>query len=255
MEMYKKIITKLNSIGVLGTIKFIFTSKIFRFKDFRYQKMLSKKSNAERFSDIYDKNLWSSIESGSGEGSELVYTKGLRSWLIETLAQYKVQKLVDAACGDFNWMRFVLPDLELEYRGFDIVESVIRGNKTKYSNKDTHFAVADICNDRLPDCDILMVRDCLFHLSFEDINKFLENLNRVNYKILLTTSHRTKHAFSNKDISTGDFRCLDIVKSPLNFDPASVIERFQEPSHGGMARDMVMIKKENVPTSLKEQIV
>ena len=39
--------------------------------------MLTKVEMAEKFNDIYENNLWSSSESGSGEGSEIIFTESL----------------------------------------------------------------------------------------------------------------------------------------------------------------------------------
>ena len=86
----------------------------------------------------------------------------------------KIKRFVDAPCGDFNWMRLVVKEIELDYTGLDIVPSVIETNVKKFSDVNTNFAVLNICEDDIPACDMIMVRDCLFHLSFEDINKFLK---------------------------------------------------------------------------------
>jgi hypothetical protein len=70
--------------------------------------MIKKKSISERFTQIYDKNLWRSYETRSGEGSEIHYTRKLRSWLIKKILTLKIKNFVDAPCGDFNWMKEVL---------------------------------------------------------------------------------------------------------------------------------------------------
>ena len=120
----------------------------------------------------------------------------------------------------------------------------------QHSNK---FMFADICKDLLPSCDILMVRDCLFHLSFDDINQTLKNISRVDYKFLITTSHMTDVDYVNSDIKSGDFRWLDISKWPLNFEPKYVFDRFSEPPQGGMNRDIIMYRKEHVPTEMMQK--
>jgi len=61
-----------------------------------YNKMLKRETLQERFSDIYEKNLWSSDESGSSEGSEIEYTKPLRNWLVKAIPKYQIIKFVDA---------------------------------------------------------------------------------------------------------------------------------------------------------------
>jgi len=216
-----------------------------------YKKMLSKDSNKEKFSEIYSKNFWHSNESGSGMGSEIIYTETLRSWLIRAAPAYGVNKFVDAACGDFNWMKLVVPELDVEYYGFDIVDSVIEENIAKYSDDKVSFAVADICNDKLPDCDFLMIRDCLFHLSFSDINNFLLNLSRTNYRFLLTTTHSLEDTHVNQDIISGHFRHIDLFKTPFNFKENDIVEHCQDSITGFTPREMILIAKENVPSSLE----
>lgn len=253
MKIFKKIKSKFELLGLLGTLKFIFKSKIFNVKNTQYKRMLNRNSKSARFHEIYKNNLWGSKESGSGDGSELAYTEGLRTWLIDVCKENHVKQFVDAACGDFNWMREVLPHLEMDYKGFDIVESVIQKNNTNFSTTNISFEVADICKDLLPSCDILMVRDCLFHLSFDDINQTLKNISRVDYKFLITTSHMTDVDYVNSDIKSGDFRWLDISKWPLNFEPKYVFDRFSEPPQGGMNRDIIMYRKEHVPTEMMQK--
>ena len=186
--------------------------------------MLKRSTLQERFSDIYEKNIWGSGESGSGEGSELEYAESLRTWLVESLPKYKVRKFVDAPCGDFNWMRSVIGQVDIEYVGYDIVPSVISRNRELYGEENVNFEVANICNDELPICDLLMVRDCLFHLSYEYINKFLVNISNLDYKYLLTTTHILGKDCSNRDIVTGDFRLINLFLGPFNFTSRKVIE-------------------------------
>jgi len=217
--------------------------------------MLKRRNIADRFNEIYEKNLWSSKESGSGEGSEIGYTQPLRQWLIEEIPKLEVKVFVDAPCGDFNWMKEVIPNLNVNYVGLDIVASVIENNQEKYSSDNVNFDLANICEDILPECDLLMVRDCLFHLSNEDINKFLQNLSQVDYKYLLTTTHVVDNNFSNKDIVTGDFRLIDLFSYPFCFDRANVLDRVNDyPKGYRIPREMILIEKEFVPHSVKHGV-
>jgi hypothetical protein len=220
-----------------------------------YKKMLQRETLQERFSEIYEKNFWGSDESGSGGGSEIEYTESLRNWLVKAIPRYQIEKIVDAPCGDFNWMRFVLPKVDVEYSGYDIVESVVSKNKEVYSGKNIYFGVANICKDELPKCDLLMVRDCLFHLSYEDINKFLDNIARVDYKYLLTTTHILDKGFVNKDISTGDWRLINLLIEPFNFRSEAVIEFVDDsPKEHNTPRQMIFIAKEDVPSSINYNV-
>jgi hypothetical protein len=53
--------------------------------------------------------------------------------LFELLPRLNVQTVLDAPCGDWNWMRLV--DLsEVEYIGADILRTVIERNRSNYSH-------------------------------------------------------------------------------------------------------------------------
>ena len=213
--------------------------------------MLNHGNLTDRFIKIYDENLWSSSESVSGTGSELQYTVRLRQWLIKVIPIFRVKKIVDAPCGDFNWMRFVLDQTSVNYVGVDIVPNLVLNNQKKYGNSDTVFITGNICEDPLPNCDLIVVRDCLFHLSFYDIDKVLKNLSTVDYRYLLTTSHLIEADLANTDIISGDFRYINLFKSPFNFDPNSVIDRVLDyPCGAPVKKEMILIEKQNVPSKL-----
>jgi hypothetical protein len=216
-----------------------------------YKNMLNLNSAKDRFSEIYEHNLWSSAESGSGEGSEIFYTAPLRQWLIENINSLDIKTFVDAPCGDFNWMKLVLPQVDINYIGLDIVEGVIEKNKAKHASDKICFGTANICEDELPDCDIIMVRDCLFHFCYEDINSFLVNLSKTNYKYLLTTTHKVDKYFENLDITTGDFRLIDLFSDPFCFDAENINARVDDfPAGYSIKREMILVEKRFVPTQL-----
>ena len=245
MQNLKKLITSLKNNGLAETISLIF-------KKVKYKKMLKAESLEDRFNLIYQENHWSSAESISGDGSEIAYTKNLRSWLIKKINELDVKKLVDAPCGDFNWMKLVTQEVNIDYIGIDIVKDIIATNNNLYQNSNINFDVGNICKDALPACDLLMVRDCLFHLSFEDINKFLENISNLEYKYLLTTTHKLNEEYLNTDIKSGDFRHINLFNKPFNFSQSDVIDRVNDfpDNHKLLPREMILIEKQNVPSSI-----
>ena len=220
-----------------------------------YKNMLLMNSNKERFSEIYRKNLWNSSESGSGMGSEIEYTEKIREWLINICLKYDVKRFLDVACGDFNWMRLVVSEIDIEYKGIDIVDNVIEQNITKFADSKTRFAVADICNDPLPDCDFLMIRDCLFHLSHRDVDSFLKNLSKTNYSFLITTTHILSDSHINNDVISGDFRNIDLFKTPFNFQKKDIIDQCDDFIDGFTPREMILVAKENVPNFMQDKII
>ena len=259
INLFNRIIAKINKDGLLGLILAIIL-RPFTFKERIRQKekiadlnlITEKATLKERFNLIHANNYWESKESISGNGSEIHYTEKLRNWMINVLPEYQIKRLTDAPCGDFNWMKLVVSEIEIEYQGFDIVDSLIKNNNALYRSDKVQFDIANICEDKLPDCDLLMVRDCLFHLSYSDINKFLKNIANVNYKYLLTTTHMLDKKFVNKDIKSANFRLIDLFKEPFNFDSKKVINRVDDfPIEESVAREMILICKPDVPKSIK----
>ena len=259
MNLSNRIVTKINRDGLLNTILAIILLP-FTFKERIRQKkirtdtdlIIEKATLKERFNLIYKKNIWDSKESRSGEGSEIYYTERLRNWMIEVLPKYQIKKLIDAPCGDFNWMKLVVSEIEIEYYGFDIVDSLIKNNNALYRGDKVQFGIANICEDKLPNCDLLIVRDFLFHLSYNDINKFLENISNINYKYLLTTTHILEENFVNKDIKSADYRLIDLFKEPFNFNSKKVINRVDDfPTEEPVPREMILLCKSDVPKSIK----
>ena len=103
----------------------------------------------------------------SGTGSEIKYTENLRKWLIDFCRRTQIKTILDVPCVDLNWMRVVLPMIKVQYYGFDIVKDIIEKNTELFSTKNVTFSHATICVDNLPACELLIFRDCLFHLSYE----------------------------------------------------------------------------------------
>lgn len=92
----------------------------------------------------------------------------------------------------------------------------------------------------------MIVRDCLFHLSFSDINLFILNLKKSNIKYILTTTHSKQHDnFQNKDIITGDFRLIDLFSEPFNFSK-SPLERIEDYLHPEPFREMCLFHVESL---------
>lgn len=222
--MIKKILFSLRTFGLKRTvIKIIF--KIFNFfslKDYRkkkFEKNLFKiKSIEERFDKIYSLKYWSDVESRSGTGSSLRSTENIRIHLPKIIERFNIKRLFDAPCGDFYWMSQVLKNIDVDYIGSDIVEDLIVSNR-KHEKNNIKFFKLDIRIDKLPVSDLMLCRDCLFHFSYEDIFKFLDNFLISDIKYILLTSHlNTENKFENKNIVTGDFRKIDFFSKPFNFE-------------------------------------
>jgi SAM-dependent methyltransferase len=250
-----RLIQKFRREGVSRTLVAFFQYPFGLFRRNRYRHMLELQSPKQRFAAIYKNNFWLSKESGSGSGSELENTKSIRSELPLLVRKFGIKSIVDAPCGDLNWMRLVLSEVDVSYIGLDIVDKVIEGNKKNILGENIKFSVADICDDKIPDCDLLMVRDCLFHLSYDDIEKFLNNISGCQYRYLLTSNHtELGDSFKNQNIVTGDFRLIDLFSQPFLFDKAKVMHSIRDDIvniKGVTKREMSLFSKADVPRKIQ----
>lgn len=180
-----------------------------------------------RFLLIYKNNYWKSNESISGVGSTIIQTENLRKKLPIILEDLKIKSLLDAPCGDFNWMQHVLNGSKINYTGIDIVSPLIKELNKKYSSDSVKFIHKNLLEQPLPYCDLLISRDFLFHLSYKDINKFIKNYIESNIPYILTTTHHNLVGFLNHDIVSGDYRKIDLFSAPFKF-PVEVLYNIQD---------------------------
>jgi len=224
--------------------------------DHLFHLLIIKKNSREknpkrRFTGIYKHNLWGNSESFSGNGSTLSYTKNIRTKLPLIFQKYNIKSVLDAPCGDFNWMKEVLKVWpNIQYIGGDVVSPLIERNSLSYANERTSFEVIDITKDKLPASDLMIVRDCLFHFSYSDLSLFLQNLSRSKIKYLLTSTYVLKDHHRNSNIMTGDFREIDVFAEPICF-PKPPIESIDDWIPPFLPRQMCMFEVEALPKRIK----
>ncbi|WP_315830974.1 class I SAM-dependent methyltransferase [Bradyrhizobium prioriisuperbiae] len=176
-----------------------------------------------RFEAIYDTGVWQQgwheATPGSGAGSSVAATVALREALPSLLNDLNAKTLLDVGCGDFSWMQHV--SIGQRYIGIDVVGSVIETNARLYGQPGREFRNGDATVDELPDADVVLCREVLFHLSFVDIRKLLRNVLSKKRSYLITTSDRL--TTFNSDIPTGDFRLLNVEARPLKFPPPDIV--------------------------------
>jgi hypothetical protein len=172
------------------------------------------KSTTEIFTEISRTNGWLESESVSGIGSSLQQTAEIIEKLPPVLESLQVKIFLDLPCGDFNWMQKVNMN-DIHYTGADIVEQLIITNQEKYANEQTTFIQLDLLKDDITDYDMIFCRDCLVHLSFNDIQQAILNIKKSGSKYLMTTTFPEQDI--NEDISTGGWRPLNLEKAPFHF--------------------------------------
>ena len=195
------------------------TAEVVRYlrpKMFRERAKLRGKSAQQVFEMIHDENWWLSPESKSGWGSTLEWTKGLRGELPRLWAELGVTSVLDAPCGDFNWMRHVPPiaDGSVRYIGGDIVPKLIDDLNASDASPTRRFVHLNIIDDELPAADMFFCRDCLIHLSHADIARTFANIARTNFRYVAITDF--PEVAINPDILTGSVRATNLRLPPFN---------------------------------------
>ena len=175
---------------------------------------LSRPTHADVFTTIYRSAGWGKdLATASGPGSTLEQTAVIRDALPTLLTQLGAQSLLDVPCGDLFWMKEC--DLgSIDYIGMDVVPAMVADNTKQFGTPRRTFVVGDIVRDDLPSADVILCRDCLVHLPFEDALAALQNLRRSGSKYLLITTFTDRT--SNRDIqSVGEWRPLNLEQGPF----------------------------------------
>lgn len=193
------------------------------YRSFRSRLFREKPKNTEQvFTEIYEHNKWKGKGSVSGTGSDNDQTRIIIEEIPAVIRDFGVSKVLDIPCGDFYWMKNVSLD-DIEYIGADIVEDLIKNNSERHGRDGVSFRKLNLIKDRLPKVDLVICRDCLVHLSFEDIFCALENLRNSESEYVLTTTFTGRT--ENTDIKTGQFRTVNLQAAPFNFpEPLLVID-------------------------------
>jgi len=150
----------------------------------------------------------------SGHGSTMESTERLRKALPDLFEKYNVKTFVDAPCGDWHWMQHV--NLKgIEYIGADVSSKIVDANQKNFAGKGRSFLHLDITSDPLPDGDIFLCRDCLFHLKTWLRWEFFRNFAKSNNRYLLTTAVQTP---TNRNLPVnGKFAAFNPFAEPYNF--------------------------------------
>ena len=152
----------------------------------------------------------------SGPGSSMGQTNTIRRALPPLLGRLGVRSLLDAGCGDFNWMRELVSALD-RYTGVDLIAELIESNRRCYQSERREFHCLDFAEADLPRADMVLCRDTLVHYSLSGAKTVLRNLQRTGSRYLLATTFPGRGA--NNDIPLGGWRPLDMEAPPFSLLP------------------------------------
>lgn len=158
-------------------------------------------------------------ETACGYGSTMAATESVRAELPRLLSRLGVRVLLDAPCGDFNWMRHV--DLGgIEYIGCDLSDANLATARA-YADKD--FRRLDIVAGSLPKADAMLCRDFYQHLPNLMVKAALATFVASGVKWLIATSHDSASNASLNEI--GGFNPINLTRAPFGLpDPYVAID-------------------------------
>jgi hypothetical protein len=162
------------------------------------------------FTYLYRAHLW---DEPDAEADPAVT---LRREVPRLLRRYRTSTLLDLPCGDFTWLSRA--DLSgIEYVGADIVPDIVAANERRHTAPGRRFQRLNLTSDPLPRATVVLCRDCLVYLRYEQIFRAFANLRRSGSTYLLTTTYCELDA--NAEIDTGDWRPLNLTLPPFAMPP------------------------------------
>lgn len=175
---------------------------------------------AARFERIQRTNLWGAPTSVSGLGSEDRATAGIRETLPGLLRRLGARSMARVARGDLCG----------------------------------RFLVADITRDPLPGCDVILCRDCLVHLSFQNIARAIARFRASGAQFLLMTTFPEWE--DNGDCEDGDWRALNMTKAPFHWPPPRELidERCDEGGDGWRDKSLGLWRLDELPEGGAEPV-
>ena len=154
-------------------------------------------------------------ETACGRGSTIKNTQEIREFLPKLIDDYKIESMLDLACGDCNWISSI--SLNCEYVGQDNdLEHLMKADKLM---PDCVFDLADVEEISQP-YDLIMARHVFQHLPTDKVVRTLDKM-RERSKYYLVTSHNVPR---NVKLPPSKFRPLNMGLEPFNLKPDLVLQ-------------------------------
>jgi SAM-dependent methyltransferase len=132
--------------------------------------------------------------SPNGPGASLPLTENLRAELPKLWERHQVRSVLDVACGDWNWMRYVNMSNIRDYYGWDVDPELIKRCQEHYDKLMSplrpfaHFEVRNVATTNFPNVDCILARHILIHFPNDYIVAILDKMKASGAKYLLTSN-------------------------------------------------------------------
>jgi hypothetical protein len=154
---------------------------------------------------------------GDGSVYEDVVKEGTVDYIGSIVKKYNIKSISDCPCGLYeNWIYSLEFDKKgIDYIGYDINDLIIIRNKTKFPV--IEFIEFNMCEQQLPKSDLIICRDCLFHLPNQFVIAALNNFKLSGSTYLLATEQRW--VTQNKELTKEELN-NESGNKPINLEIA-----------------------------------
>ena len=168
------------------------------------------------FNDIYMNEKWNNKIKNvplSGPGSSLEIAKNFMFFMDKFIKDYNIKSVIDIGCGDLTWISKsnFFNDNNVIYLGMDISDFIINKNELNFPNK--KFIVNNVVEKFDNSCELIILRDVIFHLSNNDILNIFKNIKN-KFKYICITNCKNK--INNDNFDKWHFSEKNIHNSPFN---------------------------------------
>lgn len=174
-----------------------------------------------QFTTIYRYGTWcirGARIPRSGPHATVGTTVKVRQILSHIIIHYRIQTILDAACGDMTWMPLVLDQHpELKYTGIDVVKELVENNQRKFPGH--HFYSANLIEHVPSRCDLIHCREVLNHLKTKNILHILENFKQSRSQYLLLNNAPKITRNLDLVLQNGMYRGINWRLPPYQLEP------------------------------------
>lgn len=163
---------------------------------------------------------------GSGLGS-LVSSTATYRYIVESFIRLNdVHTVLDLGCGDWQFSKLIPWDFyDVSYLGLDLSQVIIKNNTETYGSERRQFKVIREPSEvlGLGRFDLVLCKDVLIHVPNSVANQYLDVFVAVARYALITVDAFPSDRI-NEDINIGDYRAMDLRKSPFSRNSSVIAE-------------------------------
>ncbi len=174
-------------------------------------------------------------DSASGPGSSSKASGAALKFLRRVIHEHNVASILDLGCGDWHWMRELgLPrpsgDRVVRYEGWDASEEMVASLNGEFGSEFIAFKVRDITTEPLPNVDLIIARDVLFHIDIALVEEMVGRIRGTSRLFATNSFRRVKHNANIEPympIEGWGFHKINLDIAPFNLAP-SLVECVEE---------------------------